>query len=143
MAPSGSRQLYNLAAVVRHVRPTNSRRCVHMLTFLSHSRACLLWELQHKSYHSQFVTLVTSDSSRRTFTRLALFHSQVLNERNSQISYQKFLASMHSTFRKIDETESTPWNTCDIPGFKVSMDYSNAMKLLDQPIDLCSAERYY
>jgi hypothetical protein len=112
------------------------------LCFFPHRRMCPIKGLQHNPHRWQFVTLMTSDSSRRTFTRIALFQYQLLNERCSHISYQKFLAIMLSTFRKIDETESTLWNACNIPGFKVSVNYSNSMKVPDQLIKVRSAEKY-
>ena len=47
---------------------------------------------------------------------------------------------MLPTLGKIDETEPTSTSTRDIPGFEVSMYYSNTMKALYQLIYLGSAE---
>ena len=69
-----------------------------------------------------------------------LFRCQPLGDRSGHILYLDFLARMLPTLRKIDETESTPMNTYYIPGFRVPMQYLNAMKILHQFIYLRSVE---
>jgi len=54
------------------------------------------------------------------------------------MSYLTLLADVRPTFRKIYETKSTSTITCDIPGFEVSMFYSNTMEIMYQLVYLRS-----
>ena len=70
---------------------------------------------------------------------LSLFTCKHPWEWRGRVSYFTLLADMPPTFEKIDETEPTSMSTPNIPGFKVSMYYSNTMKVLYQLVYLRSA----
>ena len=70
---------------------------------------------------------------------LTLFICKQPREWSGRVTYLTLLADMPFTLGKIDETEPTSTSTRDIPGFEVSMYYSNTMKVLYQLIYLGSA----
>jgi hypothetical protein len=59
-------------------------------------------------------------------------------KKSDHISYLDFLADMLPTLRKIDEVESASLSTYYVPGFEVSMYYSNTMKIMHQLVYLDS-----
>ena len=51
------------------------------------------------------------------------------------------LAGVPPAFRKVNKAEPTSTSTCNIPGFEISMSYSDMMKVLYQHIQLKSARK--
>ena len=103
------------------------------------------WRGSHSSKHFR-----KSRSSEHTWygvgaawlpSSLTLFFicKQPRREQSGRIAYLTLLADMPFTLGKINETKPTSTSTCNIPGFKVSMYYSNTMKVLYQLIYLGSA----
>ena len=77
----------------------------------------------------------------KTFIHFTLLQYQVPCGRKCYASYQDFNTGMPATFRKIDEAEPTFWKMCDVPWFKITMNYSNFIKVSDQAIDTLSAPK--
>jgi hypothetical protein len=67
-----------------------------------------------------------------------LFQRKQLRGRSGRTIYLAFFTDMPPTLRKIDEMESTSTSTYYIPGFKVFMHNSNAVKVFHQLIQLRS-----
>ena len=71
--------------------------------------------------------------------RRPYLHVSNQESESGRVAYLTLLADMSSTLGKIDEKEPTSTSTRNIPGFEVSMNYSNTMKVLYQLIYLGSA----